>query len=72
MTTRFFHIYADGETVREISWEEWRKICNQDYNSSNTRLLCRIDDTEIYFHKGQQFIWVRKSQLMQILKEVST
>lgn len=67
MTGRFFHIYADGKTVREISWEEWRKIRLKDYSSDRARLACRDEGTDLYFSKGRNFIWVRKAQLAEIL-----
>lgn len=61
---KYFWLYADGKTVKEISWEEYRKL----FVSKNRYLLCRIySDTEIAFRKGNNYIWLPLRQLKEIL-----
>lgn len=67
MKQRFFWLYADGKTVKEISWEEWRKIANDDYKREKTRKICRVDNTEFYARKGNNFIWIPRRQLEEVL-----
>ena len=63
--TKFFHIYADGKTVKEISWQEWQKL-----NRSRTQyLLCRLHKNEIAFSKGSNWIWLPLGQVKEILRE---
>lgn len=70
MKPRYFWLLSDHKTVREIDWEEWRKIAQQDFQrKGNTRLIARVHDIEVYIRKGNQFIWVPRVQLEKALKE---
>jgi len=69
MKPRFFWVYANGKTIKEISWEEWAKMVNRDFNRETSRLLVRIHDNDIYFRKGSQGIWMRKKNLKEILQK---
>ena len=71
MTTGLFHLYTDGKTVREISREEWQMIWTQDQKNQNTRLLCSVSGTEVYFRKGENGISIPMRQLKKVLGEVS-
>ena len=65
--TKFFHIYADGKRVREISWEQYRKLSRSKVHYA----LCRLHKNEIGFSKGSNWIWLSLRQLKEILREWS-
>lgn len=71
MKAKWFWFYADGKRVKELSWEEWRDIVNRDRHASmdvGRHLLVRIDDSHIYARKGSDSIWIRKSQLKEVIE----
>ena len=68
MTVRWFWLYSDGKTVKEISWDEWSKIVQKDWNSHGpTRLLCRVHGNDIHIRKGSKYVYVKKAQLLSVL-----
>ena len=68
--TRYYHLFADGRTVEEISRSTYRAMCDQDYRRSNTRLLISVRPNELYIHKGKYGQFIRLEQLRQILGDV--
>lgn len=69
MVRKYYHLYADGKTVKEISNDEWFKILVKEQGWSNTKLVATVYENEISINKGRNHIFVTKSQLEQILKE---
>lgn len=68
MKVRWFWLLSDHKTIREISWDQWKKIVEKDFEKrSHTRLICRVCDSEIYFRKGSDFLWIPMDQLKEIL-----
>ena len=66
---KYYWFLSDGKIVREISWEEWRKMASKDmHKKSNTRLLCRIETSYISFRKGNRHIWIPLKQLRKVLE----
>ena len=70
MSAKWFWLYSNGKKVKEISWEQWRDIVNQDRGRENTRLVCRADNSELYLRKGDRYVWVPMAQLQKVLDEV--
>lgn len=72
MTTkpRYFYVYYGGKIVREITWEEWRKIAREDWRAKRTRLIIRIDNVHFYIRKGTNCIWIRGESINKILKKL--
>jgi len=68
--SRYYHLYADGETVKEISQETYRIMCTEDFNRSNTRLLIAVYPKEIYVHKGNRGQFIPLMQLRKILGDL--
>lgn len=69
MRAKYYHIYSDGKTIKEITWDEWREIINQDSKrTANFRLIARVSDSELYLRKGLRYTWIQRSQLDQILE----
>lgn len=72
MTERkYYHLYADGKTVKEISGDEWLKILTKEMDWSNSKFVATVYKNEVSLNKGRNHIFVLKSQLEQILKEES-
>lgn len=68
MKVRFFWLLSDRETVREISRQDWMYIVNKEWRKNkNTRLVCRVDESEVYVRKGGDGLWIPKRQLKGIL-----
>ena len=61
----YYHIYADGKTVREISEEQYFKLQRRNC------LVCWLDEEGIVFVKGYSVIHIPLKQLKQILKTKS-
>lgn len=70
MTFGFFHLLSDHKTVKEISSEAWVKIALKEREKdTHVKLICRVHDTEVYFVKGKNSIWIPRRQLEQLLGE---
>ncbi|MBA7652699.1 hypothetical protein ES703_60538 [subsurface metagenome] len=65
--TRYYHLFADGRTVEEISRSTFNEICEKDWRRSNTRLVVSVRPNEIYIRKGKWALFIRREQLRQIL-----
>jgi len=65
---RYFHLYADGKTVRELSREEHREMWLADLRRVNTRCLCNAMPDGLWFTKGKSVMYVPRAQLQQILE----
>ena len=59
---KYYHIYADEKTVREISQQEYNKLSQRP-----NYFVCAVDDGYILFVKCQSVICVPKAQLEQVL-----
>lgn len=67
---KYFHLLSDGKTVREITSDEWFRIVVKERDWANSKLVATLYDNEISFNKGHSHIFVLKSQLDKILKEI--
>lgn len=68
MKPKYYWLYSDGKTVKEISLEQFHKISISDRkNTENSHLLAVVWDSEVYFAKGKPSITIRRKQLTQIL-----
>jgi len=64
---KYFHLFADGKTVKKISGDEWFQIILRRMN----RLVATTYRNEISLTKGNDHIFLRKNQLDDIFKEES-
>ena len=71
MRAKWFWLYSNGKKVKEVSWEQWRDMVNQDRGRENTRLICRIDNSELYLRKGDRSVSVPLAQIKKVLDEVN-
>ena len=55
---KYFHLYADEKTVKEVSLQEYAKL---------SHFRCGVDDGYIVFVKGHYVIIVPRAQLKQVL-----
>lgn len=59
---KYFHLYADQKTVREISQQEYARLSQRlGYT------VCWVDNSGVLFVKGHYVIHVPKAQLAQVL-----
>jgi len=65
---RVFHIYADGKTVKEISWQKYRELSERKLRERKFVLVWK-HELAIHHHRTSQYI--RRKQLEQVLKECS-
>jgi len=68
--TRYFHLYADGKTVREISREEYIKISRVWGRSSRPRKLLAVSEDSVMIEYMDKFTWIPMSQLLEVLRRV--
>ncbi len=62
MTRRYFHVYADRKTVRELTGQEYNRL------SQELGYACAwMDDADIVFVKGSNVNFLSLEQLRQIL-----
>ena len=66
---RYFHIFSDGKTVKEIDWKTFRRYGKANWVNVNKKRLCILHDSEIYFSRGISGVSVRLKQLNQILEK---
>lgn len=64
-----FWLLSDRKTVREIPYEEYRKLAMTSFRSRRRYLLAVLFDSEIYIRKGRHATTIPLSQLNEILKE---
>ena len=65
---RVFHIYADGKTVKEISWQAFRELSERERKERKFVLVWK-SELSIHHYRSSQYI--RRKQLEQVLKECS-
>jgi len=66
---KYFHLFNDRKTVKEISWEEHRKLVNVGWEHSTKKyLLVLVSPSEIGLVYGKSIIWVPVKQLLQVLQ----
>jgi len=66
--TRYFHLYADGKRIREISEEEYIELGRKWKRRSKTIRLVAISKTDLFLEAGRNFIYVPLKQLLEVLK----
>jgi len=66
--TRYFHLYADGKRIREISLEEYIEIGRRNRHLKNTKRIMWIGKNDIGISKGNNFIWLPIKQLLEVLR----
>lgn len=66
---KFYWLLSNKKEVREISWQEYRKLAERGLKAKHSSLLICDYGSELYIRKGQQGIFVAKEQLKQILEE---
>jgi len=64
----YFHLHADGKTVREISQATHHEMYMADLRRGYTRRLCRVRPDELVFTKGKSSMYVPMAQLQKILE----
>ncbi len=62
MTKRFFHVYADRKTIREIPETEYHRL-----TQSTASMAAWLDEEGIVFVKLENVIHIPFQQLTQIL-----
>jgi len=68
--SRYFHLYADGKTVREISQEEYIDISRKWRGSARPRRLVAVSQTGLWIERGPKGVWVPLEQLLEVLRRV--
>jgi len=66
--TRYFHLYADGKRIREISWEEYIEIVRRERHREKTKTLLCVSKHDIGISKGEHYAYVPIKQLLEVLK----
>lgn len=70
MTERkYYHLYADGKKVKEVSRDEWLKIVIKERDYENSKLVVTVYKDEISFNKGRNHIFLMRKQLEQIFSK---
>lgn len=68
---RYFHLYADNKTVKEIDGDTWRRYAKANVYGYNKKRLCMLLKGEVFFTKGQG-VTVPLKQLKTILEKETT
>ena len=68
--TKYFHLYADGKTVREISREEYIDISYKWRESSRPRRLVTASQNGVWAEYGNSGVWIPMPQLLEVLRRV--
>lgn len=64
---RYYHLYADGKTVKELSKDEFLKLSRQNLSTQKKKLLVRAYQTELYIQRGKYSFWLSIEQLIKVL-----
>ena len=64
---KYYHLLSHGKNVKELSSDQWLNILLNQRNWSNTKLVVTVYNNEISLNKGQNHIFLFKSQLDEIL-----
>lgn len=73
MKTRFFHLYADGKRVKEITSKEYFAIRKKSASyktpkKQTARVHIYRGKVEISISKGTSYIYVRMNQLLECMR----
>jgi len=66
--TRYFHLYADGKRIREISWDEYLDMVRSNQKSLYKKRLMWVGNDCIGISKGEDYIVISLRQLLEVLK----
>lgn len=61
---KYFHLLSDDKTVREISWEKYRKLCMGDRSK-----VLALAKSWLNIRKGKHYVKVNLKQLEEILRD---
>ena len=64
---KYYHVYADGKTVKEIKGDKW--YYNRRFKKPS--LVVTVYKNDVSFGKGNSDIYIPKKQLMKILGDSS-
>ena len=62
MIVKYFLLYANGN-IRELTREQYQKI----YEKPSCTI--RLIENDMFIHKGENFVWFRKGQLLEVLEK---
>ena len=65
---RYFHLYADGKRIREISWEEYIEIVRRERHREKTKTLLWVGKDCIGIGRENRYVWVSIRQLLEVLR----
>jgi|GEM_PF-4659329 len=66
--TRYFHLYADGKRIREISLWEYIEIGRKSRGSKYRKTTMWVGKNDIGIGRGNSHVWVSIKQLLEVLK----
>jgi len=66
--TRYFHLYADGKRIREISWDEYLAMVRSNQVSLYKKRLMWVEKDYIGISKGEDYIVISLRQLLEVLR----
>jgi len=66
--TRYFHLYADGKRIREISWDEYLDTVRSNQVSLYKKRLIWVRKDYIGISKGEDHVVIPLRQLLEVLK----
>ena len=66
--TRYFHLYADGKRIREISLEEYIELGRKSRESKYTKTTMCVGENDIGISRGYSYVWVSIKQLLEVLR----
>jgi len=66
--TRYFHLYADGKRIREISWDEYLDMVRSNQVSLYKKRLMWVGKGYIGISKGEDYIVISLRQLLEVLR----
>lgn len=61
---KYYHLLSDDKTVKEISWEKYRKLCQRDGFK-----VVALEKAWLNARKGTNYVYIHLRQLRQILRE---
>lgn len=61
---KYYHLLSDDKTVKGISWEKYRKLCQRDGFK-----VVALEKAWLNMRKGTNYVYINLRQLRQILRE---
>ena len=65
---RYFHLLADGKTVKEIDGEKYRELANRGWHHERRYLLIVVLKSGINIVYGKNGVFVPLQQLLHVLQ----